>query len=167
MVRSGARQRWFRRAPQLIAATSVLAVLVALVRHGSVLVHQCVTGDGAAGWLGLRLALLRLDPACPDGGLAVGGDGHQVMGVVVMVALPALLAHVAAAGIGLSLLARLRGAVHAAVALLSAVVRALPVPVRVVVRRVRLALADVEPPVLIDVVGSAWSRRGPPLVGLV
>ena len=43
--------------------------------------------------MGLRLALLRSDLTCPSGTYAIGGDTGQVVGLVVVVALPLLLAH--------------------------------------------------------------------------
>ena len=99
------------------ALGGVLAAFAVLVRGGAVMVHQCVAADGAAGWLGLRLALLRVDGDCPTGALAIGGDGRQVMGVVAMVALPVLLAHLGGLGVGVALLALLarvlRGAADA------------------------------------------------------
>ena len=108
----------------LVAASAVLTVLaagvVALSRFGTVLVHQCVAAEGAAGALGLRLALLRQEAACPSGSLAVGGDSRQVIGVLVMVALPVLVAHLVAGAAALGLLARVRSGVRT-------VVQALPV----------------------------------------
>lgn len=150
----------------LVAASAVLAVLaagvVALSRFGTVLVHQCVAAEGAAGTLGLRLALLRQDATCPSGSLAVGGDSRQVIGVLVMVALPVLVAHLVAAAAALGLLARVRSGVRTAVRALAGLVRR-PEPVRPVPARssrpvlARLVVVPADGPTL----GSPL-RRGPP-----
>lgn len=110
------------RAPALVAAVLTLVVaaaagLGALGRHGALLVQQCVS-DGTAGAIGLRLALVRGDSSCP-GGLALGGDGRQVIGVVVLVAVPVLLAHVVGALAGAGLLARARAGVGRALGVLT------------------------------------------------
>lgn len=149
-------------APVAVALATLVAGAALLSRQGALTVQQCVPGDGAAGWLGLRLALLRADVVCPTGTLAVGGDSRQVMGVVVLVALPALLAHVAGVVLGLGLLARVRTLVRAAAAVLAAVLPRLP--------RGRVQVVRRAPALLV----STWSRvagrlglevpwrRGPP-----
>lgn len=157
------RRPWLLLAPALAGVGAAAWLLAHL---GGLLVHRCVD-VGAAGWVGLRLALLRSDLTCPSGTLAVGGETGQVVGVVVMVALPLLLAHVLGASIGVGAFAQVRRAVTTALA--------------VVVRRVRRVLAPAAP-----VVGRAvtrpvgtptWSvvtaavvgtvrRRGPPVLAL-
>lgn len=140
-------------------AATVVGVLAALpgllVRHGSVVLHQCVPAEGTAGWLGLRLALLRAEPDCPSGTLAVGGEPRQVLGVVVMVALPLLAAHLVAAAVGIGLAARLHRVVRSAAALLAGVVRRLPGLPGLVVRRLRPAVAA----------AVARAPRGEPVLG--
>src|SRR5690554_484190 len=74
-----------------VGLAGALTLLLGLQRHASVIVHQCLPGEGLAGWLGVRLALLRAAVACPEGAVAVGGKGADVVGVTVMVALPVLL----------------------------------------------------------------------------
>ncbi|WP_035063180.1 hypothetical protein, partial [Cellulomonas bogoriensis] len=104
MDRAQLSHRWL----VLAAAIAVVGALgVALARSGAVLLHQCVSGEGLVGTLGVRLALLHADSACPTGTLALGVDGRQVAGIVVIVALPVLLAHVGALALGLGALGRL------------------------------------------------------------
>lgn len=144
-----------------VAALGVLAVV--LREHTAVVVHQCVPGEGLAGWLGLRLALLRPDAACPDGALALGADGRHVVGVTVMVALPVLLAHLAGAGIGVGTARVLGRTVRGAVGLVVRVLRRIP-------SRVAPFLVGSRAPVVTaqrgphgDVVGRVRWRRGPPV----
>jgi hypothetical protein len=156
-----------RRSLSLVRVLAALCVLSGglglLARHGAVTVQQCVAGDGAAGWLGLRLALLRADAACPSGTLAVGGSGGRVMGVVVLVTLPVLVAHLAGLGVGLGALGRLRRALEAARSVLAWVVPHLPASV------VPVPSGDDVPPsvaartvvVLQHTLEAPW-RRGPP-----
>ncbi|MDO8106640.1 hypothetical protein Q6348_05445 [Isoptericola sp. b441] len=114
----------------VLAALSVVGVGFATAsRFGAILVHQCVAGDGMAGALGLRLALLRPDAACPSGALAVGGDSRQVMGVLVVVALPLLLVHLLGLTMAAGLLARIGLAVRTVVRVLAGLVRR-PEPAR-------------------------------------
>ena len=162
MARPRQRRPGLTLAPVALALATLVAGAAMLSRQGALTVHQCVPGDGTAGWLGLRLALLRADVACPTGSLAVGGDSRQIMGVVVTVALPVLLAHLAGVGLGLGLLARVRTIVRSAAGVLAAVLPRLPRGRTLGVRRA---------PVLLS---SAWSwvagrlgvevpwRRGPP-----
>lgn len=88
-----------------LTVLAVTAALAFVVGRAPVLVHQCVAGDGLVGTLGLRLALLRPDASCPSGTLALGPDGAQAAGIVVMVAAPVLLLHLVLAGTGAGLLA--------------------------------------------------------------
>lgn len=103
-----------------------LGGLASLVAAGTVLVHRCVSGDGVTGWLGLRLAVLHSEVDCPSG-VAVGADGRQVAVLVVMVTVPALLAHLLGAGVGLGLMAQVRRVLSGVLGALSAV---LPRPAR-------------------------------------
>jgi hypothetical protein len=162
------RRPWWLLLATFAAPVTLLAVAAAsLVREGAVLVHQCVAGDGAAGWLGLRLALLRVDGDCPTGSLAVGGDGRHVMGVVAIVALPVLLTHLAGLGVGLGLVALLRRLLTVAVAVLRAVAPRLPVT-RAVVVGPRRAPITVTCQAMVDrLVTSSLHRRGPPVLRLV
>ena len=162
-MRSPERRPWLLLAPALAGAGAAAWLLVHL---GGVLVHQCVD-LGAAGWVGLRLALLRSDLTGPSGTLAVGGEAGQVVGVVVVVALPLLVVHTLAAIAGLGALTGLRRAFGAALTVL--------------VRRPRRVLAPVAPVVgprpeePVDVPswsvvtaaadGTPW-RRGPPVLAL-
>lgn len=149
-------------APAVFGALAVLGAGVAVLsRSSSVLVHQCVA-DGTAGAIGLRLALLRHDPACPSE-LAVGGDTRQVIGVVVLVAAPVLALHLAGLLAGLGLLARANAGLRAVAAVLAGLVArpeaaqvpgpsgALPAPVAVLGGPRTAALLG------------APLRRGPPL----
>ena len=148
-------------------ALAVLALLATagalLAQQGTVLVHQCVSA-GALGRLGLSLALLRTDAVCPAGTVGVG-DGRRVVGVVVAVALPVLVAHLAGAVLGIGAASRLNRVLGALVA----AVRALPA------RVAEPRTPSVAPALPVDVpvrlpgtLGLAavpW-RRGPPAVGL-
>ncbi|WP_372594634.1 hypothetical protein [Actinotalea sp.] len=147
-----------------LAAVLTLAVSVVpvLVRSGSLLVHQCVS-DGTAGWLGLRLALLRPDANCPTGTLAVGPDGGQALAIVVLVAVPVLVAHLVAMAAGLGLARHARLLVGAVLRLLGGPFRTRPAPATTLVRPVRLLalVRTVRAPGPVDV--RVPLRRGPPL----
>lgn len=145
-----------------VAALSVAGVTSAMSRVGGVVIHQCVP-DGGMGWLGLRLALLRVDAVCPNGTLAVGGDQRQVLAVVVGVAVPALIAHLAGAGLGLGMLASLRRLARAVV---GAVVAVLPDDVARLPSGSRLAVrALYRTPVVHNAPLVPW-WRGPPALQL-
>jgi hypothetical protein len=107
--------------------------------------------------------MLRVDEACPYGTLAIGGDRQQVLGVVVVVALPVLLGNLAGAALGIGVLARLRGILSALLALLGALRRrpSSPAPLPAVVR-VRVDVPE-DRPASRAVVGVPW-WRGPPQV---
>ena len=164
MTREHPRLPWPVLAP-LVALLAVTSGVVALGRTGSLLVHHCVPGDGVDGWLGLRLALLRADSACPTESLAVGGDGRHVLGVAVVVALPVLLGHLAGVGLGLGALGALRAlgrAALGAVALLGGLLGRLPGAVVPLVRRVaRTVPASGSTRGGAVAAGVPW-RRGPP-----
>lgn len=152
------RRGWLLLAPAL----AMLAPLLAwLTRDGAVLVDRCVA-DGAAGQLGLRMALVRTEVDCPSG-LALGAEGRTVTAIALMVAVPVLLAHVVGACAGLGVAAVVGSA-------LAAVARVLGARRRGPVREVAVGLVA-EPPV--PVPGQMWSvvpvgtgcapwRRGPP-----
>ena len=145
------------------SALAALLTLALVVRqHAAVIIHQCLPGDGAAGWLGVRLALLRADAACPEGALALGADGRDVVGVTVMVALPVLLVHLAGAGLGLGLLRRFALAVRDAVDVMARSWLRVPTRTAAVPSAwpTLVASAPHLPPR--DVVGRAPWRRGPP-----
>lgn len=152
-------------APAVVAAAALLTGAMHLAQQGTLSVQQCVSGAGL-GRFGLGLALLRVDEACPDGTLAVGGGQRQVIGVVVVVAMPVLVAHLAGATLGLGALARLRRLhrlLRAIVAGLGARVRrpAAPPPLPA---QVRVAVdIPVDPPTSRAVLGVPW-WRGPPQV---
>ncbi|HWS57123.1 MAG TPA: hypothetical protein VN257_01165 [Actinotalea sp.] len=161
-----APRRVSARAALLGAALTAVALTVSLAdgltRHGALLVHQCVSAEGTAGWLGLRLALLRPEADCPTGTLAVGGDGRHVMGVVVLVALPVLLAHLTGLAISIGAVARLHSLVRSALAVLGWVGRRRPVARALVVRRVRASAVVVDRPAPgASILPAPW-RRGPP-----
>ncbi|MCU1432712.1 MAG: hypothetical protein JWP95_1817 [Actinotalea sp.] len=166
MPRARDRRRGLLAARGAVLAGLLVAAVGLVVRQGSLLVHSCVPGDGATGWLGLRLALLRADVECPAGTLAVGGDRGQVMGVVVMVALPVLVSHLAGLGIGLGLLAQLTGVLRAAREVLASVLPHLPRGAGLPAAPVTVPLTA--PSILVPVVRALeapW-RRGPPVLGL-
>lgn len=163
-VRSG------RAAPALLPALAALTVLasfgagaVVLLRQSALMVHQCVSA-GSLGRFGVSLALLREEAACPAGSYGVG-DGQRVIGVVVAVALPVLVAHLVGAGLGIGLMSWLSRLVRLAVA----VVRGLrPRPAEpVAVPLVRTWTVDVAPtaPRTRAVPGGPW-WRGPPVLGI-
>lgn len=145
--------------PLLAVATATAGGALHLVERGALTVQQCVPGSGL-GRVGLGLAVLRVDPACPDGTLAIGGDS-RVIGVVVIVALPVLLANLAGATLGVGVLARLHGVLRALLGLVGALRRRLPVPASLPgVVQVRVDV-PVERPSSRAVVGVPW-WRGPP-----
>lgn len=112
--------------PPLAAVALTIAVAGALAGPGRLVLHACVPGAGAPGWLGLRLALLRASVDCPDGFLAVGGTGASGALVVVSVAVPALLVHLLAVACGLSLSALLARTASGIAVVLGGVLRVLP-----------------------------------------
>jgi len=146
-------------APAAVVVVGLAGVAAQLTDRASVSVQQCVPGTGLARF-GVTLALLHPDDACPNGALALGGDQRQVLGVVVMVALPVLLAHVMGAAVGIGALARLHGLLRAALALL---VPALRVPAAVPTWEPLVLAVDVpvDRPASREVVG-VLRRRGPP-----
>jgi hypothetical protein len=154
-----------RRVPvrALAAWLALVAGVAALAAHAPVLVHRCLPADGVTGALGLRLALLRPEADCPSGTLAVGGETGQVMGLLVLVAVPVVVAH------ALSLLAAacvVAGAgllVRAVTRLAGTVVPTLPGVPRSVVDRPRTLAAAVVRAAVRPVLDAAVPRRGPPV----
>jgi hypothetical protein len=146
----------------LLAVVASVGGALHLVERGALTVQQCVPGSGL-GRVGLGLAMLRVDEACPYGTLAIGGDRQQVLGVVVVVALPVLLGNLAGAALGIGVLARLRGILSALLTLLGALRRrpSSPAPLPAVVR-VRVDVPE-DRPASRAVVGVPW-WRGPPRV---
>ncbi len=140
---------------------SVVAGLAVLTRDAEVLVHRCVA-DGTAGTIGLRLALLHHDPACPSGELAVGGQTRQVIGVVVLVALPVLAAHLGGLLAGAGLVARVRAGLRTVRGVLAGLVRP-PRPARVPVRGARRVPVEVVRSRHTDPVLATPALRGPPV----
>lgn len=150
-------------APVALLLLAVAAIVAPLAERASVTVEQCVSGTGLAR-LGVGLALLRADDACPHGTLALGGDQRQVMGVVVMVALPVLAGHLVAAVAGIGVLARLHRLVRTVLGMLIPALRApavarVPEPVGLTVE------VPVDRPVSRVILGVP-ARRGPPQLRL-
>ncbi|MBC7289879.1 MAG: hypothetical protein H5T83_00910 [Actinotalea sp.] len=147
-----------------VAWLALVAGVAALVAHAPVLVQRCLAADGLTGTVGVRLALLRPDADCPSGTLALGGEPGQVMGVLVLVAVPVVLAHVLTALAAACVLAGAGVLVRAVGALVGAVVPTLPGVPRLVVDRLRAVVADVAAPVVRAVRDASVLRRGPPLL---
>lgn len=149
------------------AALAVLALLGAgatvLLQQGALLVHECVTA-GALGRFGVSLALLRESAACPAGSYGIG-EGQRVIGVVVAIALPVLLAHLVGAGLGVGLAARLNRLVRAAVDVVRGLRPRPAEPVAVPVARVVPVDVPVVTPRARAVPGGPW-WRGPPAAGI-
>lgn len=143
------------------ALVAVLGSLAVAAWRAPVLVHQCVAGDGLAGSLGLRLALLRADATCPTG-VAVGADGAQAAGVVVMVAAPVLLLHVTLAGTGAGLMALAAALVRALGRVLGRIAPVVPARVRLPLLARAPRAAAHESPVLASWLLPTVGLRGPP-----
>ncbi|MGW6130059.1 hypothetical protein ACWFNE_08550 [Cellulomonas sp. NPDC055163] len=150
----------------VLTAAGLLAVaLGVLVLQGRLLLHPCVSADGPLGQLGVRLALLSSANDCPEGTLAVSDAATHGAILVLSVAAPVLVAHVAAAAFGAGLTALVVRAASSAGELLRVVLVRLPArshvapaPLR---RLVVVGEPDVRPP------GTRGLRlhphRGPPL----
>lgn len=145
-----------------VAALSAVGVTSQLTRLAGLVVHQCVP-DAGLGWLGMRLALLRVDPVCPNGSLAVGGDQRQVLAVVFAVAVPVLIGHLVVGCLGIGAIAHLRRLAVVAMEVLAGVRANLPDDVVVrVPSGGRVAIAGLyRPPVVHDAPLVPW-WRGPP-----
>lgn len=142
------------------AFAALLAGVAAFSRHAEVLVHQCVA-DGTAGAIGLRLALLRQDAACPSGQLAIGGEPRQVVGVVVLIALPVLALHLAGMLAGAGLLVRVRAGLRACGHLLAGLIH-VPVTVHVPAHAVRWVPVEAPRRRQDDPALAVAALRGPP-----
>lgn len=146
-------------APVAVAVVAAFALLAQLGDRASVTVQQCVSA-GSFARLGVGLALLHSEPTCPHG-VAVGPDQGQVIGIVVMIALPVLLAHLVGVAAGVGITARLHRVVRAFLAMVVPSLRAAaPLPSAPVARPVEVPVAR---PVTAEVVGGPL-RRGPPRV---
>ncbi len=161
--RARARARVLAGLAGAAGLAGILALAVVVHRNAAVVVQQCLPGDGLAGWLGVRLALLRPDAACPEGALALGADGRDVVGVTVMVAVPVLLAHLTGAGVGLGLLRTFGRAVRSAVELVAGVLLRIPRAIPTFAPVLRAAVVTAWRGPHRDVVGRARWRRGPPV----
>jgi hypothetical protein len=155
-----------RRAGLAVASITGLAVLGALALPGRIALHQCVNAGGALGPLGLRLALLRTAADCPDGTFAFTPLARGGVVVLLSVALPVLLFHLALGAGGLGLSAVLVRAVRSAAGVLAAVLPRVPHATVAVVGRVPrlVAPAEVRPLRTIAAVLAAHPHRGPPVL---
>lgn len=148
-----------------VASATVLVLLAGLVANGRFVLHQCTSADGFLATLGMRLALLGDVTDCPEGsvGLTSAGRGGTVL--VLGLALPVLVAHVALAigGIGLTAaVARVASSVRAIVTVVLPHVLRVPV---VVAARLASVVAEQDPPLRLLVgLPAAQPRRGPPLL---
>ena len=145
----------------LVLALVVCAPLLLALVSGAAAVH-CVPIPGGWAQAGLTLALLGPDEACPYGTLAVSATTGQVLTVVVAVAVPAVLAHLALLTGAAGVLGAARSVVVAAARRLIRPLR--PNPVRLPVRP---RLAVVRGAAFAPVPRDAWRRphrRGPPVV---
>ncbi|EYR62114.1 hypothetical protein N866_11655 [Actinotalea ferrariae CF5-4] len=143
---------------------ALLAGVTALGAHAPVLVHRCLPADGLTGGLGIRLALLRPDADCPSGTLAVGGEPGQVMGLLVLVAVPVVVAHLLSLLAAAAVVAGAGVLVRAVGAVLGAVLPTLPGRPRAVVDRPHAVVATVVREVVRPVLDAAALRRGPPVL---
>ena len=105
------------------AGLASVAAVGAATERGSLVLHQCVAGDPSLLQAGVRLALLQPDPHCATG-LALGTPAGAATALVVTVAVPALLAQLAALAVGLGLAARVHDLLRRLTATLTG--RALP-----------------------------------------
>jgi hypothetical protein len=159
------RRKWLLSA--CVGLVTMAGPAVALLgRGGALVVHPCVPGDGLLGWMGLRLAILRPDVACPAGTFSVDGLAGGTVGLVVIVALPLLATHLASLAVTLGLAARLHAALRVVRLLLATAVRRLPASPSVRTPSSHVAvLAAPMVAVIQREVASPW-RRGPPLLTL-
>ncbi|WP_182113061.1 hypothetical protein [Actinotalea sp. JY-7876] len=165
------RERWAGRRPDAataltLAALALLAgIATLLARTGTLLVHACLPGDGLVGALGVRLALIGPDGECPEGTLGLAGDGAARL--VLLVALPVVLAYVAAVLGGLSVVVVVRAArraLGACVASLAALRPRLPAAPQLLVRPVAAPAAHRVLALAPQVLGALVRRRGPPVL---
>lgn len=164
MVRQPQRREWLLSARVGLALTLVGSAAALLERWGALVVHSCVPGRGLFGWLGLRLAILRPDAACPAGTFAVDGQTGGTVGLLVIVAVPLMATHLTSLAVALGLAARLHAALRAVCLLLASVLRRVPTSPSVRMPSshgavlVALAVAVIQRDL-----ASPW-RRGPPVL---
>ncbi len=147
-------------APVALVVVTTVALLAQLGERASVSVQQCVTGGGFAR-LGVGIALLHTDSTCPDG-VAMGPANQQVIGIVVMIALPVLLAHLVGLAAGVGIAARLHRMVRAVLAMILPSLR-VAAPLPSTPQPARPVEAVLRRPTTAAVVGGPL-RRGPPRV---
>ncbi|MCK6212467.1 hypothetical protein KZX45_18140 [Georgenia sp. EYE_87] len=153
------RRAWRRTGLALSAV--LVAPLVVAVMTGAAVVSACVPASGAWSEVALRLALLRPDAACPEGTLAPGAEPGQALTVVVAVALPSLLAHLALISGAAGLVGSARRVTAARIRRFVAVVAPGAPPVLRDDRAAPLLPAPHPRPVRTVVARRPW-RRGPP-----
>ncbi|GAA4287050.1 hypothetical protein [Georgenia daeguensis] len=153
------RRAWWRTGLALSAI--LVAPVVVAVLTGTAVFSACVPASGTWSEVALRLALLRPDAACPEGTLAPGGEPGQALTVVVAVALPALLAHLALASGAAGLVGSARRVMAAEVRRFVAVVVPGVAPVPGDDRAAPFLPAPLPLPVR-TVVARRPLRRGPP-----
>lgn len=130
-----------------------------------VMVQRCMTPERHLAWVGVHLALLRERPGCATGQLALdAGPGH-IVGLVVIIAAPTLLANLfmvlGAVGVGVALRTLLARAADAVRPLW----RRIPWrrPVLLPRRRLQPPVADERRPRAWQLDRSPVLRRGPPV----
>lgn len=141
---------------------SGLLPVVAAAGSGAVQIARCLPVSGGLGQLGMHVTLLRADPACPTGTLALNGDSEAMLAVALVISLPALLGGLAMIAGTAAVLAAGRSALR----WLSMLVpwRRLPTTAGVLPRRrLRPLIASSAWP-LRRIEAFAWHRRGPPVV---
>ncbi|MGV8977925.1 MAG: hypothetical protein ACOH17_07760 [Cellulomonas sp.] len=156
--------RW--HAGLVAASAAAIAVLSALALPGRFALHQCVSAGGELGALGLRLALLRNAADCPDGTVAFTPLARGGVVVLLSVAVPVLLFHLAVGAGGLGIGAVLVRALRSAAAVLAAVLPRVPRSAVVVVGRVPRFVVpfEVRAARTIAAVLAAHPHRGPPVL---
>ncbi|MFU8875648.1 hypothetical protein [Micromonospora sp. SL4-19] len=104
---------WLGTLPLLVGAV----VWMVARQAPAVTVTRCVSADGPWAWLGVHLALLREHPDCAAGQYALDASPGHTVGLVVMVAAPALLLNLCTVlgmvGVWVTLRALLSGAAEA------------------------------------------------------
>lgn len=147
-------------APVALAVVTTVALLAQLGERASVTMQSCVDGGGFSR-VGVGFALLHAEPTCPDG-VAMGPSHQQVIGIVVMIALPVLLAHLVGLAAGVGIAARLNGVLRAVLAMIVPSLR-VAAPVASTPQPARPVEAVLRRPASAVVVGGPL-RRGPPRV---
>ena len=114
------------RAVVFVTAAAGIGLLEATVLPARIVLHQCVSTGGTLGLLGLRLDLLRSAADCPDGAFAFTPLARGGVVVLLSIALPVLLAHLALGAGGLGLTTALLRTVRSTVGVLAAVLPRVP-----------------------------------------